>query len=85
MEAERALRGFGAAPVVDADQIGEGLADQLGGRGLQIGGELLGDVGEGAARGRLPEPAAAGLLELLDEAGGALRVPVDLDTALELR
>ena len=43
-----------AAPVVEADQVGEGLADQLRGRGLEVGGELLGDVGEGAARRSSP-------------------------------
>ena len=32
VEAQGALRGFGAAPVVEADQVGERLADQLGGR-----------------------------------------------------
>src|SRR6185312_17440288 len=36
------------------------------------------------APGRLPEPAAAGLLELLDEARGALRGPADLDPAAKL-
>ena len=81
VEAQGPLR---AAALVRADQLGKGAADQFVRRGLQAGGEMLGDVGERAAPGGLPEPAAAGLLELLDEARGALRRPVDLDPAAEL-
>ena len=56
-----------AAPSSAPIRSMKGAADQILRRGLEVGGEMLGDVGEGAAPGGFPEPAAAGLLELLDE------------------
>ena len=62
---------------VDRQQIGELASEQLFGLTLEILGELARDVGQCAERIRLPEPAAAGILELVDEIERLLGLPFE--------
>ena len=51
----------------DRQQVRELAAQQLFGLALEIVGELARDVGQGSERIGLPEPAAAAVLEFVDE------------------
>ena len=77
VEAERLalLERFRA--VVDRKQIGELAAEQRFGLALEIVGELPRHVGQGAERVGFPEPAAAAVLELVDEVERLLRLPFE--------
>ena len=68
VEAQRALLAQHVAGlVVDRQQVGELAAEQFFGRGLEIVGELLRDVGQGALVIGFPEPAAPAGFEFADE------------------
>ena len=60
---------------VDRQQIGELASEQFFGLALEILGQLARDVGQCAERIGLPEPAAAGILELVDEIERLLGLP----------
>ena len=68
MEAERALlaQAVGRAGSTDK-QVGELAAEQILGVAFEIVGKLLRDIGQGAEIVGFPEPAAAAVLELVDE------------------
>ena len=66
---------------VDRQQVGERPAEQLLRLALEIVGELLRDVGQGAFRIGFPEPAAAAVLELGDEGQRLVRLGVQVEPA----
>ena len=63
--------------MVDRQQVGELAAEQGLGLALEIVGELPRDIGQGAEGVGFPEPAAAAVLELVDEIQRLLRLPFD--------
>ena len=69
------VRGVG----VDRQQVGELAAEQLFRLALEIVGELLRDVGQGAERIGFPEPAAAAVFELVDEMQRLARLRFELE------
>ena len=80
VEAERlALLDDSASIGVDRQQIGELAAEQLLGLALEVVGELLRNVGQSAERIGFPEPAAAAVLELVDEMLRLARLRLELE------
>ena len=80
VEAQRAFladRAVGAG--VDRQQGGELAAEQGFRIGLEIVGQLLRDVGQGAQAVGFPEPAAAAIFELVDEMQRLVRFIVELE------
>ena len=68
VEAERAFLAKAVGePDVDRQQVGELAAEKLLGLAVEVVGELLRNVGQGAEVVGFPEPAAAAVLELVDE------------------
>ena len=85
VEAERLALLERVRRLVDRQQVGELAAEQRLGLALEIVGELLRDVGQGAERVGFPEPAAAAVLELVDEVERLLRLPFDSQPAAARR
>src|SRR4051812_10448884 len=80
MEAERLafleyIRNMG----VDRKQVGELASEQRFGIALEILGQLTRNVGQGAKGIGFPEPAAAGVLELIDKMEGLARLRFELE------
>ena len=64
---------------VDRQQVGELAPEQRFGIGVEVVGELLRDVGQGALVIGFPEPAATAVFELVDEMQGFARFLVEAE------